>query len=446
MAKKVLDKKSGKEREGTKNLLLKPKKKNLKLKDRKEAKGVEGTLLKLKRKKLKLKEEPSQLSFTNPNVGASTEVGSSLSIVEDVEKPLLKLRRRKLKLKKESVIPNVEGASPEVDILKVAQASGNDSPEFEGGNRAVRSAGDEEVYFVKRVKTKKVKKSKRSKKDVDFLVSKSNSKLEAEKVHQRSLVDEDCSSGMKKKVKKDEKRKKENALHVSKNNSKLGILSTVDAEKVDERSMVDEDCSSGIKEKVKKNEKSKKVIDLHISKNNSELGILNTVDAIKVDEISLVDEDSSCGMRISSLVSISQNMADLTPTFSEWINDYKQNRPGLKILQERIDEFIIAHEAQLEKEKKEREAQAAEGGWTVVVHHKGRKKTTDPESGIAVGSVAQAAVLDNMAKKKTKVAEDFYRFQKREARRSEIMMLQSKFEQDKKRIKQLRDARKFKPY
>ncbi|XP_042399094.1 ribosomal RNA-processing protein 7 homolog isoform X2 [Zingiber officinale] len=346
---------------------------------------------------------------------------------KDVEKPLLKLRRRKLKLKKESVIPNVEGASPEVDILKVAQASGNDSPEFEGGNRAVRSAGDEEVYFVKRVKTKKVKKSKRSKKDVDFLVSKSNSKLEAEKVHQRSLVDEDCSSGMKKKVKKDEKRKKENALHVSKNNSKLGILSTVDAEKVDERSMVDEDCSSGIKEKVKKNEKSKKVIDLHISKNNSELGILNTVDAIKVDEISLVDEDSSCGMR-------------------KWINDYKQNRPGLKILQERIDEFIIAHEAQLEKEKKEREAQAAEGGWTVVVHHKGRKKTTDPESGIAVGSVAQAAVLDNMAKKKTKVAEDFYRFQKREARRSEIMMLQSKFEQDKKRIKQLRDARKFKPY
>ncbi|XP_042408912.1 ribosomal RNA-processing protein 7 homolog [Zingiber officinale] len=427
MAKKVLDKKSGKEREGTKNLLLKTKKKNLKLKDRKEAKGVEGTLLKLKRKKLKLKEEPSQLSFTNPNVGASTEVGSSLSIVEDVENPLLKLRRRKLKLKKESVIPNVEGASPEVDILKVAQASGNDSPEFEGGNRAVRSAGDEEVYFVKRVKTKKVKKSKRSKKDVDFLVSKNNSKLEAEKVHQRSLVDEDCSSGMKKKVKKDEKRKKENALHVSKNNSKLGILSTVDAEKVDERSMVDEDCSSGIKEKVKKNEKSKKEIDLHISKNNSELGILNTVDAIKVDEISLVDEDSSCGMR-------------------KWINDYKQNRPGLKILQERIDEFIIAHEAQLEKEKKEREAQAAEGGWTVVVHHKGRKKTTDPESGIAVGSVAQAAVLDNMAKKKTKVAEDFYRFQKREARRSEIMMLQSKFEQDKKRIKQLRDARKFKPY
>lgn len=68
---------------------------------------------------------------------------------------------------------------------------------------------------------------------------------------------------------------------------------------------------------------------------------------------------------------------------------------------------------------KEREAQAAEGGWTVVSHHKGRKKTTDSESGIAVGSVAQAAVINNMTKKKNKeIPLDFYRFQKRDARRS----------------------------
>ena len=54
-----------------------------------------------------------------------------------------------------------------------------------------------------------------------------------------------------------------------------------------------------------------------------------------------------------------------------------------------------------------------------MVHHKGRKKTTDSESGITVGSVAQAAVLDNMARKKNKeVALDFYRFKKHEAQRS----------------------------
>lgn len=75
---------------------------------------------------------------------------------------------------------------------------------------------------------------------------------------------------------------------------------------------------------------------------------------------------------------------------------------------------------------KEREDQAAEGGWTVVSHHKGRKKTTDGESGIAVGSVAQAAVINNMAKKKNKeIPLDFYGFQKREARRSGNCLLTS---------------------
>lgn len=67
----------------------------------------------------------------------------------------------------------------------------------------------------------------------------------------------------------------------------------------------------------------------------------------------------------------------------------------------------------------EKLAQAAEGGWTVVVHQKGRKKTTDAESGIAVGSVAQAAVLDKMGKKKKKeVGLAFYQFHKREAHRN----------------------------
>lgn len=71
------------------------------------------------------------------------------------------------------------------------------------------------------------------------------------------------------------------------------------------------------------------------------------------------------------------------------------------------------------QERKEREARATEDGWTVVVHHKGRKKTTDSESGITVGSVAPAVAESQLTKKKRKeVGPDFYRFQKREAQRS----------------------------
>ncbi|XP_039684311.1 ribosomal RNA-processing protein 7 [Medicago truncatula] len=67
--------------------------------------------------------------------------------------------------------------------------------------------------------------------------------------------------------------------------------------------------------------------------------------------------------------------------------------------------------------------------------------------GTTRGSVAQAAAKNKLAKKKhTGVHQDFYRFQEREAQRNELMELQSKFEEDKKRLRQLRAARKFRPY
>lgn len=144
---------------------------------------------------------------------------------------------------------------------------------------------------------------------------------------------------------------------------------------------------------------------------------------------------------------ISSGDDDCSNGMKKWIMEYHQSRPGLEVLQHQIEDFISTYEEKLEEERKAKEALAAEGGWTVVQHHKGRKKTTDAESGIAVGSVAQAAAENKLAKKKhTGVGQDFYRFQKREAQRNELMELQSKFEEDKKRLQQLRAARKFRPY
>ncbi|BFG26407.1 hypothetical protein CerSpe_126800 [Prunus speciosa] len=188
-----------------------------------------------------------------------------------------------------------------------------------------------------------------------------------------------------------------------------------------------DNCSKGISSISKKASKKKKR-DLDSSKSKKTLERQVEADKDDVDLISSDDEDCARGMK-------------------KWLTEYHQSRPGLKVLQQRIDDFITAHDEKLEQEKKEKEAHAAEGGWTVVVHHKGRKKTTDAESGITVGSVAQAVVEDKVAKKKrTEIGLDFYRFQRKEAQRNEIMMLQSKFEQDKKRIQQLRAARKFRPY
>ncbi|KAL5582033.1 hypothetical protein UlMin_014475 [Ulmus minor] len=193
-------------------------------------------------------------------------------------------------------------------------------------------------------------------------------------------------------------------------------------------SSVDEDCLKGTKGKSKEAKKKKRKDLGSSTKDNTLQEKEGRADEEDVYLISSGDEDCSKGMK-------------------KWITEYHQSRPGLKILQQRIDDFIIAHEERLEQERKEKEALVAEDGWTVVTHHKGRKKTTDAETGITVGSVAQAVAENKLAKKKPQgVGPDFYRFQRKEAQRNEIMMLQSKFEQDRKRIQQLRAARKFRPY
>ncbi|XP_031473155.1 uncharacterized protein LOC116245759 isoform X2 [Nymphaea colorata] len=183
-----------------------------------------------------------------------------------------------------------------------------------------------------------------------------------------------------------------------------------------------------VDDKNPKVKKSGKMAKRKISQVLRESADAETDEANEVYEIPSVDDDCSKGMK-------------------KWVTEYHQRRPGLEILQQEIDDFIVAYETRKEKERKEREALAADGGWTVVTHHKGRKKTMDAESGIAVGSIAEAVVLEKIAKKKNKEpAKDFYRFQRREAQRNEVMMLQSKFEQDKKRIQQLKAARKFRPF
>ncbi|GJU20334.1 ribosomal RNA-processing protein 7 [Tanacetum coccineum] len=137
-------------------------------------------------------------------------------------------------------------------------------------------------------------------------------------------------------------------------------------------------------------------------KNTSQIDNAATLfdDEDEVYEMSSGDEDETTGMK-------------------RWITKYHRARPGAEVLMENINDFLVDYAAHKEREKKEREEEAAEGGWTVVGQHKGRKKTTEAESGTTVGSVAPAAVMDKLSKKKDKqVGLNFYRFQKREAQRN----------------------------
>ncbi|KAH9604029.1 hypothetical protein KSS87_015016 [Heliosperma pusillum] len=133
-----------------------------------------------------------------------------------------------------------------------------------------------------------------------------------------------------------------------------------------------------------------------------------------VQEVQVVMED---------VYQISSGEDDDSKGMKKWIKEYHERRPGMKVLQDRIDDFITTYEEKEEQANREKQENLAEDGWTVVVHRKGGKKTTDSESGVSVGSVAEAAVREKLAMKKSKdVGLDFYRFQRKEANRSGMLV------------------------
>jgi len=126
------------------------------------------------------------------------------------------------------------------------------------------------------------------------------------------------------------------------------------------------------------------------------------------------------------------------------LKDYRKARPGNKTLLSAANASILAIEAREERERKAREEAAASDGWTVVTSRKGRDKNRDASGNVNVSAVAKAAAEGK--RKEASVFKDLYRFQQREARRSEILELQHKFKQDKQRVAELRSKRKFNPY
>lgn len=128
-----------------------------------------------------------------------------------------------------------------------------------------------------------------------------------------------------------------------------------------------------------------------------------------------------------------------------WIDAHKSEKPGNTVLQERLDAWMDEYETEEAQRKAEALAAMQEDGWTVVQRHKGRKKNASG-TGVVVGAVAARAAQAIAAKKQTAAHTDFYRFQQREKRRQDLLDLRQKFEEDKKRLAEIKAARKFKPF
>ena len=101
-----------------------------------------------------------------------------------------------------------------------------------------------------------------------------------------------------------------------------------------------------------------------------------------------------------------------------WVKAHKDQKPGNKVLEKQLDEWMEAYEEREAQEKAAALSSMQEDGWTVVQRHKGRKKNTNESSGVTVGAVAAAAAQEIAKRKRARVHENFYAFQKRDQRKS----------------------------
>lgn len=131
-----------------------------------------------------------------------------------------------------------------------------------------------------------------------------------------------------------------------------------------------------------------------------------------------------------------------------WVERHKGLRPGSAVLQQQIDDWMTAHEEEVELERQRQAALMHDEGWTLVVRGKGKKKTKGDEGQgptTASGGVAQAAAATMLGKRKSTEFTDFYRFQQRQKTREELLSVREKFEEDKKKIARMKANRTFKP-
>lgn len=126
----------------------------------------------------------------------------------------------------------------------------------------------------------------------------------------------------------------------------------------------------------------------------------------------------------------------------KWIDEYNNAVLQPKTLKEKFETFMKNYDEDVNKvEKKEKKMEEEDDEGWVTVTKRGK-----------VQSFARTEKIENkiMAKeekgRKRKELKNFYTFQIRESKMKHIVSLRQKFEEDKKKIAQIKQNRRFKPF
>lgn len=127
---------------------------------------------------------------------------------------------------------------------------------------------------------------------------------------------------------------------------------------------------------------------------------------------------------------------------TKWIEEYNKSILPVKAFKHRIDEFMKQHDQEtvLAEEKEKQTEQEDDEGWITVT--KGGKVQS-----IARSDKVEKKIMEKEEKGKKRLElKNFYTFQIRESKMKHIVALRQKFEEDKKKIAQIKQSRRFKPF
>lgn len=147
-------------------------------------------------------------------------------------------------------------------------------------------------------------------------------------------------------------------------------------------------------------------------------------------------------MKLTELRPLNSNGHQVKVGIKKWIDEYNSSILLSKTLKENIESFMKKFDEDSQKaEKKEKELeQEDDEGWVTVT------KRGKVQSFARTEKVENKIMQKEQKNKKRKELKNFYTFQIRESKMKHIVSLRQRFEEDKKKIAQIKQSRRFKPF
>lgn len=144
--------------------------------------------------------------------------------------------------------------------------------------------------------------------------------------------------------------------------------------------------------------------------------------------------DLSKALKLENLKPLSTEAHPISTGISKWVQEYNDSVEDDDALRQRVKSTVN----QYDKNEGKTDTVEDDEGWTVV-----SKKARTP--GLSRKESVKSKLSEKNAKKK-KQLKNFYTFQIRESKKNHIANLRKKYEEDKKRVEAMKQARKFKPF